>query len=93
MKTNLSSKERIINTIQRQPVDHLPLTFEGICHGWTQFITNLFSNPFDRASYYLDLGVDIGISLSPPCFTNQNIVIKEWSEHKLEEKYPLLAKE
>jgi hypothetical protein len=94
MKTELSSKERILTTIRHQPADHIPLCFQSICHGGVRFIDELFPDPFKRALYYMELGVDTGINLELNNFTsNENITIKEWKENQKDEKYLLSIKE
>lgn len=94
MKTELSSKERISATIKYQPTDHIPICFQSICHGGVRFIDELFPDPFKRASYYMELGVDTGINLELGNLTShENINIKEWKENQKGEKYPISIKE
>jgi hypothetical protein len=52
MKKEMTSKERILETLARRPTDHLPLCFEGICHGHTQFVSRICSNNFERALFF-----------------------------------------
>jgi hypothetical protein len=93
MKEKLSSRERVLAAIQHQPVDHVPLCFEGLCHGSVRFVTRLHPNPFDRARFYLDLGADTAIAVSPPQCSAQGFKTREWKEEPKDEEYPLLHKE
>lgn len=94
MKTELSSKERILSTIRHRQTDHIPLCFNSICHGGVRFIDELFPDPLKRASYYLDLGVDTGINLHLDDYiSHKNITITEWKENQEGEEYPISIKE
>jgi hypothetical protein len=93
MKEKLSSRERVLAAIQHQPVDHVPLCFDGLCHGSVRFVTRLHPNPFDRARFYLDLGADTAIAVSPPQCSAQGFKTREWKEEPKDEEYPLLHKE
>ena len=81
MKTDMTSRERVLAAIERRPTDHIPLCFDAICHGGVQFLSNLHPDPFDRALQYRNLGVDTGIQLQYFYSTSQESVeTKEWTE-------------
>lgn len=92
----MTSRERVLAAMRRQPVDHLPLCVETICHGFVRFVTERLPSPFDRAKYYADLGLDAGVSLdSAICNPDRNpdVKIKQWKEQPSGVPYPLLCKE
>ncbi|MEW6358293.1 MAG: uroporphyrinogen decarboxylase family protein [Planctomycetota bacterium] len=79
--------------IQHQPVDHVPLCFDGLCHGSVRFVTKLHPDPFERARFYLDLGADTAIVVNPPLYAGNGLQTKQWKEEPPGERYPLLFKE
>ncbi len=92
-KNSLSSKERILLTMNHQEPDRVPLmckfgTETGKSWHWpNQFerIKELLANGFDDIlvfGYY-----------EPPFRFHPDVEVKEWQENPLEEKYPLLIKE
>jgi hypothetical protein len=89
----MQSKERVLATIRRQPVDHVPLCVEGICHGYVRFINERYPDPEERARFYLGLGMDTGIMLYPPSFSFADVKVRAWRETPPGEPYPLLFKE
>lgn len=93
---DMSSRERVSAALHRQPVDHLPLCVEALCHGFVRFVTERLPDPFERATYYAGLGLDAGVSLDTPlCLpeVNPEIQIRHWREQPAGEPYPLLGKE
>lgn len=93
MAPRMSSRERLLAAIEHREIDHLPLCFEGVCHGSVVFIDRLFPDPFDRALYYLDQGVDHALHLSPPHFSAAGFAVKQWEERTADDPVPLLVKE
>lgn len=97
MKPNsMTSRERVLAAVRRQPVDHLPLCVETLCHGFVRFVTERLPSPFERATYLAGLGLDAGISLDEAiCLPEQNsdVQIREWKEHPAGEPDPLICKE
>lgn len=87
----MKSKERIIATIKREPVDHLPLCFEGIGHQSVEFINRTYPDDFERMDFYLSMDVDAGIRIGPPLFAGTET--REWTEQVENEEYPLMVKE
>lgn len=80
MKNGMTSKERIFATIERKPVDHIPICFEGICHGRTMFLNSIYPELYQRELYYLDLGVDTGFRIQAEWGINPETEIREWTE-------------
>ena len=67
MKSQLTSKERVLRTIEWKDVDHLPLSINGISHTWVVSINRMFNNdPFKISDYCLELGTDTAIRLYLP---------------------------
>jgi len=93
MKERLSSRDRILAAIQHQPVDHVPLCFDGLCHGSVRFVTKLHPDPFERSRFYLHLGADTAIVVSPPLHSSEGFQTKQWKEESPGEPHPLLFKE
>lgn len=93
MMTPMSSKERLLAAIEHRPVDRVPLCFEGVCHGSVVYLDRLFPDPFARARYYLDLGVDHALQLTPPFFASSDFEVRQREEHPAGEPVPLLVKE
>ena len=91
--TPMTSRERILAAIHHQPVDHIPLCFEGLCHGQVRFVNQLLPDQFQRARFYLDLGVDTAIAVGPPTYARGSFTTKEWREESRDEGCPLLVKE
>jgi hypothetical protein len=93
MMDSTSSKERLLAAIEHRVADRPPLCFEGVCHGSVVCIDLLFPDPFDRARYYLDLGVDHALHLSPPWVAPAEFAIRQWEERADDDPVPLLVKE
>ena len=93
MSNVMSSKERILRVLQHKEIDYVPLCFDGLCHGGVSFINEKYTDPFERADYYLELGVDTAIGLGFERISSENIDVAEWTESRPDEKVPVLVKE
>ena len=93
MTSDMTSRERILAAIRHEPTDHLPLCFEGICHGAPRFVVETFPDPFERACYYLGREIDTAVTCSPPSISSQGHEARQWTEHPAGERYPVLHKE
>ena len=94
MKKAMLSKERILATVRREPVDHVPLCVDGLCHGHVKHVTERMPHPVDRAKYYLGLGLDTAVQFCCPSFSLEDIRVREWREEpSAGEPYPVLHKE
>lgn len=92
----MTSRERVLAAMRRQSVDHLPLCVETLCHGFVRFVTERLPDPYERAQYYVSLGLDTGISLDPALCdpdANPDAAIKQWCKQPAGERYPLLYRE
>ncbi len=87
---NMTSAERIRATVARQPVDHVPLCFDGICHGIVGFLEERRATPFDKARYFLDRGVDTAVTIAPPLVSTRHVEIRRWVEPAGRDPWPLL---
>lgn len=93
-KNAMRSKERVFATVKRQPVDHVPLCVEGLCHGNVKHVSEKIPHPVERAKYYLGLGLDTAIQFRCPSFATNGIGVREWREEpSAEEPFPILHKE
>jgi len=73
----MTSKQRILAAMRHQPVDHLPLCFEGVGHPWVAFLVRRFPDPLRRAEFFLGLGLDTAVVLQPPRFSLEEFEINE----------------
>ena len=62
----MTSKERIKATIRHEKTDHLPMCFNGICHGVVSFVMQMYPDRFKMAEFFLEQGVDTAVSVVPP---------------------------
>ena len=88
MKKLLSSRERLLLTINHKEPDYIPL-----CIGFLDYIPKNWSNQFQRAEELLALGVDDIFTISPPFGFDPNVKVKKWSETSPDEFHSLLIKE
>jgi hypothetical protein len=77
----MTSKARLQAAMRHEPVDHLPLTIEGVCHGWTKFANDRYPDKFERAKFYAALGLDGGGMYGSPVEPlPESVEIREWAE-------------
>ncbi|GAI84964.1 unnamed protein product, partial [marine sediment metagenome] len=88
MKKLLSSRERLLLTINHKEPDYIPL-----CIGFLDYIPKNWSNQFQRAEELLALGIDDIFTISPPFGFDPNVKVKKWSETSPDESHSLLIKE
>jgi hypothetical protein len=89
----MSSRERIIAAIRRDPVDHLPLCFDGIGHQGVEFLSRRYPDQFELARFYLNLGLDAGVRTAPPYHSRKGFETKQWTDHPADAECPLIFKE
>ena len=89
----MTSRERVLAIIRHEPTDHLPLCFEGICHGAPRYLREQIPDPFARARYYLEREMDTAVVCNPPSLSPQHFQTRQWIEHPAGERYPVLHKE
>jgi len=90
---SLSSRDRLLAAIEHRPVDHVPLCFEGICHGSVVPIDRRYPDSLQRAEYYLALGVDHVVSVSPPAVSARVGPRRHWQQQAEGESVPLRCAE
>jgi hypothetical protein len=93
MASDMTSRERIRAAMRHEPTDHLPLCFEGVCHGAPRFIVEAYPDPLDRACYYLEREIDTAVMCSPPFFSSRGFATQQWRDQPADERYPVLHKE
>ncbi len=89
----MTTRERIRAVVRREPTDHLPLCFTAICHGVIRFLDERLPDKIKQAEFLMNLGVDAGITITPPVHSLKNVAIKAWREDPPGERYPVLHKE
>lgn len=62
----MTTKERIKAVAEHREVDHLPFCVDTVCHGMVSYIDKRYPDPFQKALYYKELGLDTGITLHYP---------------------------
>ncbi len=92
-KDTMTTRERIRAVVRREPADHLPLCFNAICHGIIRFLDERLPDKIKQAEFLMNLGVDTGITITPPSHSLKGIEIKAWREDPPGERYPVLHKE
>lgn len=90
---SMTSRERVLATVRRQPADHLPICFEGICHGMTRFVHQRHPDPRERVRFFLERGADVALSHSPPTIGTDHFTVRHRQERAAGEPNPLLVKE
>ena len=81
MRTELTSRERILRTLAGEPVDHVPVAFSGICHGDMGFLRSHFFDAFGEADYLLSLGADAAVTVSAGLnITREGVEIRDGEE-------------
>ena len=94
MKTELTSKERVLRTIEWKDTDHLPLTINGICHTCVVDINNMLNwDMFKVADYCLELGTDAGLPIDIPFALPPDVEVNYAIWQVPGEKDDILAKE
>lgn len=88
MKKSLSSRERLLLTINHKEPDYIPLFI-----GFLDYIPKYWSNQFQQAEELLALGVDEILTLRSPFGFHPNVKVKKWSETSPDEFHSLLVKE
>jgi len=94
MKYEMTSKERILRTIEWKETDHLPLTINGICHTHVVDLHNKFNKDlFKISDYCLELGTDTGIRFSMPFAFPDDVGINYLTRRVPGERHDIFTKE
>ena len=95
MKTQMTSRERILATVAGQSADHVPLSME-VHPSYSQYepAVATWKDQFERTEFLLELGVDpmTEIWLPDPCF-HPDVHVKTWKSRDRKAGYTLLVKE
>lgn len=94
MLTKMSSRERMLAAIHRQPVDHIPLgqVFHSTILGTP--VNKQWKNQFERAQVMKELSLDPVIDIwMPTPEPPPGIRVRKWKEKDPDEHYPLLCAE
>ena len=94
MKIEMTSKERILKTIEWQETDHIPITVNGICHTCVIDLNKkLKGDTFKISDYWLELGTDSGIGIGVPVIFPSDVEIRYSTRQIKGEKDEILTKE
>ena len=93
MENYLSSKERILRSINFEEPDHVPLLLRFFNRSYLMDKSREWRNQFEEADQLLELGLDATVDFSPPLPLNKEVNIKRRKISQAGEKYPLLVKE
>lgn len=97
MRTEMTSRERLLGAIDGRDVDHVPF--------WNLWrnrdVPFSYADQVERAEAVLGLGLDDTLLLEPPLYKAEHydadrapgIVTRVWPEKRPDEPYPLLVKE
>ncbi len=88
MKKSLSSRERLLLTINHKEPDYVPL-----CISFLDYIPKYWSNQFQQAEELLALSVDEILTVHSPFGLHPDVKVKKGVETSPGEPYPLLVKE
>lgn len=95
MKTDMTSKERILATCRGLPTDHVPFHLE-VHPGYLDYDPSIanWKNQFERTDFLLSYGVDamVEVWLPEPTFC-PDVSVRSGRIEKSDEQYPLLWKE
>ena len=94
MKPTMSSKERILRTIEHEEPDHVPLYNRLWDRNFLQDPAKPWRDQFDMVEQILKLGIDQGMEfVAPRNRLNPEVETRVWKEQVPGEQYPLLHKE
>jgi len=95
MKTEMTSRDRILATVEGEPTDHVPLSID-VHPSYEQYNPRIASwrDQFERADFLLSLGVDamVEVWLPDPCF-HPDVKLRAWREENGPDGQALLHKE
>ena len=88
----MTSKERILTTVDLKKSDHVPLLFR------TFYVEPPppfeWKDRFEEADWFLSRGLDSILEVSLPLVTpHPEVCIRYWKEERAGERYPILCKE
>ena len=93
MTAELTSKERIIRTMEWKDVDYIPLALSGIGHSTVVDLNNKMNNdPFKAADCLLELGADAGLYVELPQALPPDVSVDYATRRVLGEKDRILTK-
>jgi len=94
MRTTMTSRERLLTTIEHHEPDHVPLYNRLWDRNFLQDPRKPWQDQFEMVEQILKLGLDQGMEFTAPRFLlSPEVKTRVWKEAVLGEKYPLLHKE
>ncbi len=93
MRSELSSRERLIRAIEHSEVDHVPLFFRWWSRPYLSSKEDGWTDQFERVKKTTALGLDDAVDFEPPRAFDAAVSVRTRKETVLGERYPLLHKE
>ena len=93
MKNELSSRERLLRSINFEEPDHVPLLLSFFNRAHLMEKSREWHNQFEKAYDLLEFGLDATVGLSPPLPLNEQVRVTKGKVSQAREEYPLLIKE
>jgi len=94
MASGLSSRERLLRSIDHQEPDHVPLYIKWWERQFPETESQRWKDQYQRVEWNLQHGLDQGMELLPPKWRlNPRLRTHVWKETRPGEKYPILVKE
>jgi len=93
LKSELSSKERLLRSLNFEEPDHVPLLLRFFNRSYLMDKSQGWHNQFVKADQLIKLGFDETVNLSPPLPLNPEVKVKKWKVSQAEGECPLLVKE
>jgi hypothetical protein len=89
--SRVSSRERMLAVLRYEKPDHVPLLFNAF--GFVPPSGKPWTSKADEARFWLSLGVDAWLGISPPVSFHPDVTVREWEEIIPGERWPLMVKE
>lgn len=93
MKSELSSRERLLGAINLEEPDHIPLWLRFFGRQYFIDRDRPWNDQFDRVDQLLRLGLDDSVGISPQLSHREGVRIRKRKETDTGERYPLIVKE
>ena len=95
MKTQMTSRDRLLATVAGVPTDHVPLSID-VHPSYSQYDPSIanWKDQFERADFVLSMGADpmVEVWLPDPCF-HRDVKVRQWRREKGPDGKALLHKE
>jgi uroporphyrinogen-III decarboxylase len=93
MRTTLSSRDRLLKTINHEEPDHVPMFLKWWERPYLSDKGESWANQFERADKLLSLGLEDTVGFDVPRALSDDVKVKVWKTSPEGERFPLLHKE